>query len=621
MKKRLSFFLLLFYCLSAWSADFNNNGLNYNITSSVSPYTVEFTSGSIYNGNIEIPSVVINSGIAYSVTTIGNNAFYDCTGLTSITIPNSVTTIGNNAFYDCTGLTSITIPNSVTTIRTQAFFYCTRLTSITIPNSVTTIDNSAFMGCNGLTSITIPNSVTTIGTWAFSNTPWFNNKPDGMVYVGKVAYTYKGIMPSFTSLTLLDGTSSIADQAFFDCKGLTSITIPNSVTTIGVEAFYNCKGLTSITIPNSVTTIGESAFRDCNGLTSITIPNSVTTIGESAFTHCNGLTSITIPNSVNSIGDQAFYIAYDTIKSIISSVYNNKIFYKNPANLQSITLTRDIITDQLNYSYRTLKYADIAGVKNKELVPEMFYNCYVLDTLILPSNLEKITYRSISDCVSLKQIKIPATVTEIDMRAFENCRSLKKVNFETGSQLKTIGNWAFYACHALDSLIIPKGVTNIGDGAFWSCDYLKSISIPSSVVAIGDNAFDGCKSVSTIQVDALNPPMVSGKTFNQVSKSIPVKVPKGSLSSYKIAYGWKDFAFLSDTETEKQSDNPNLNFYVENGKVIVTGASPGELFELYNLQGKLLQSCITNSETMQVPLTKHDLYLVKVGGRSEKVVY
>ncbi len=186
-----------------------------------------------------------NTVIPNNVTSIGDDAFYGCTGLTEVTIPNSVTSIGDNAFYGCTSLTEVTIPNSVISIGNYSFYYCTGLTSVAIPNSVTTIGNDAFYYCTGLTSVAIPNSVTSIG-----------------------------------------------ESAFYRCTGLTSVTIPNSVTSIGYQAFGVCSGLTSVTIPNSVTSIGNYAFYVCTGLTSVTIPNSVTEIGESAFSGCSGLTEV-----------------------------------------------------------------------------------------------------------------------------------------------------------------------------------------------------------------------------------------------------------------------------------------------------------------------------------------
>ena len=245
--------------------------------------------------------------IGDDVTSIGDNAFYGCSDLTSVTIPNSVTSIGDNAFSGCRGLTSIDIPNSVTSIGDWAFSSCSGLTSITIPNSVIYIGGYAFYYCRGLTSVTIPNSVIFIGGYAFYNTPFFDNMADGVIYLGKCLYKYKGTMPENTNITIQEGTVSISECAFDSCSGLTSVTIPNSMSSFGVGAFYGCSGLTSITIPNSVTSIGDCTFSSCSGLTSVTIPNSVTSIGDWAFSSCSGLTSITIPNSVIFIGDYAFY--------------------------------------------------------------------------------------------------------------------------------------------------------------------------------------------------------------------------------------------------------------------------------------------------------------------------
>ena len=287
-------------------------GIYYNLNNEAK--TAEVTSNpNKYSGSVVIPEKV--KGIEYSVTSIGEDAFYDCSGLTSITIPNSVTSIGEYAFGECSGLTSITIPNSVTSIGEGAFYGCMGLTSITIPNSVTSISNVAFRDCMGLTSITIPNSVTSIGKGAFQ------------------------VCSGLTSITIPNSVTSIGDYAFFQCSGLTSLTIPNSVTSIAGSTVGSCSSLTSIkvesgntkydsrdncnaiiettsntliagckntTIPNSVTSIGKGAFNVCSGLTTITIPNSVTSIRDYAFSYCSGLTSITIGNSVTSIGECAF---------------------------------------------------------------------------------------------------------------------------------------------------------------------------------------------------------------------------------------------------------------------------------------------------------------------------
>ena len=275
--------------------------------------------------------------IPNSVTSIDRNAFENCSGLTSVTIPNSVTSIGEYAFSYCSGLASVTIPNSVTSIGGDAFYNCRSLTSITIPNSVTSIGSGAFEGCSGLTSIEIPNSVIDIGGYTFQGTAWYNNQPNGMVYAGKVAYKYKGTMPSNTSITLDEGTLGIAGSAFYGCSGLTSVTIPNSVTSIGSSAFSDCSGLTSVNIPNSVTSIGNSAFSGCSGLTSVTIGNSVSSIGGDAFYNCRSLTSITIPNSVTSIGRSAFFGTAWYYNQPDGLVYAGKVAYEYKGTMPANT--------------------------------------------------------------------------------------------------------------------------------------------------------------------------------------------------------------------------------------------------------------------------------------------
>jgi len=243
----------------------------------------------------------------------------------------------------------------ITTIPSESFYDrktekgCETLVSITIPDSVTVIDSIAFAGCTRLKSITIPSSVTSVGGSAFMDTAWFNNQPDGLVYVGKVAYQYKGTMPANTNIILLDGTKEIAGSAFGGCSNLTGITIPDSVTSIGFFTFVDCTSLTSITIPNSVTSIGDWAFKGCTGLTSITIGSSVTSIKKGAFQGCTSLTSVTIPDSVTSIGIQAFYgctgLTSITIPNSVTSIEYHS--FHGCTSLTSVTFQGTIAKDKL----------------------------------------------------------------------------------------------------------------------------------------------------------------------------------------------------------------------------------------------------------------------------------
>lgn len=207
-----------------------------------------------YDERASISSIVFNTP---NMENISSYAFYQCSAITEVTIPDAVTTIGGNAFRDCTSLASVTLGASV--------------------NSV---GGDAFRGC----SLTSP---------LYSSTAFFKMFPSN----------YSG------AYEISEGIEVIGESAFESCTGLTSITIPNSVTTIGDYAFYGCNNasFTSITIPNSVTSIGASAFRGCSKLTSLTLPNGITSIQANAFYGCSMLGSVTLPASITSIGASAFY--------------------------------------------------------------------------------------------------------------------------------------------------------------------------------------------------------------------------------------------------------------------------------------------------------------------------
>ena len=350
---RFSIMLLALLLPALASAhDFEVDGIYYNINGNEAAVTCKglyydmFFVG--YSGSVVIPATVTYNGTTYPVTSIDKFAFYYCTSLTIIDIPNSITKIGDFAFGNCPGLTSIVvesgnpifdsrnncnaiietadntliagckntiIPNSVNAIGQYAFEGCDGLTSIVVPNSVTSIGNKAFYSCDGLTSINIPNSVTSIGNGAFESC---NELASFVVESGNPRYDSRNncnaiietadntLIVGCKNTIIPNSVTSIGEWAFSYCNSLTSINIPNSVTAIGNGAFESCIGLTSVDISNSVTSIGKYAFYNCGGLTSINISNSVTSIGDHAFFWCTGLTSIVIPNSVTSIGNEAF---------------------------------------------------------------------------------------------------------------------------------------------------------------------------------------------------------------------------------------------------------------------------------------------------------------------------
>ena len=254
--------MVLLCCVSANAYDFEMDGIYYKIISATD-LTVEITSGdNKYTGEVIIPSTITYKSKVLAVVKIGSYAFEDCTGLTSIEIPNSVTSIGGVAFYGCTSLKSVVIPNSVTSIGNSAFYYCKSLTSITIPNSVTCIGSYAFIGCSGLTSVVIGNSVTSIGEAAFGgctslkdlriedgkNTLSLGYNSYSSNYYGGEGLFYDSPLETLylgRNLSYKTG-NSYGYTPFYEKTTLTSVTIGNSVTSIGEVKFYGCSELTSV---------------------------------------------------------------------------------------------------------------------------------------------------------------------------------------------------------------------------------------------------------------------------------------------------------------------------------------------------------------------------------------
>ena len=199
---------------------------------------------------------------------LGSRAFYNCSGLTSLSLPSGITSIGWEAFSGCSGLTSLSLPSGITSIGNEAFSGCSGLTSLSLPSGITSIGREAFSGCSGLTSLSLPSGITSIGREAFSG------------------------CSGLTSLSLPSGITSIGSEAFSGCSGLTSLSLPSGLTSIDFNAFSGCSGLTSLSLPSSLTSIDSEAFSGCSGLTSLSFPSGITSIGGKAFSGCSGLTSI-----------------------------------------------------------------------------------------------------------------------------------------------------------------------------------------------------------------------------------------------------------------------------------------------------------------------------------------
>lgn len=486
MKKTLFLILVLAIVKTSYAYDFKVGELCYKITSNSE---VEVTYQHLFSEenyqdvtSVTIPSTVTYADKTYTVTAIGDLAFYGCSSLESITIPNSIVRIGDSAFSDG----------------------CSSLESIVIPNSVRKIEDYAFYGCSSLASITMPNDVI-IGHGAFHTTQWYENQPDGVLYLGNTLYYYKGEMQENTSIKVKDGTTSISAGAFENCYTLVNITIPSSVTHIGRHALhdtqwyqdlpdglvylnkvlYACKGEYTpenhVEIKDGTVSISGHAFDHCEDMRSITIPNTVTTIGENTFEYCYALESINIPNSVTTIGEGAFY----DCTSLATATIGN-----------GITNMDDRLFDGCT-ALNSVSFADGAKIIGNNA----FCGCSNLHTVEMPNTITFIGEGAFSDCQALTEIEIPTGVKNLNNGIFAGCSALTEINIH--NSLHTIGEGAFRGCQSLTDITIPNSVTTIGIEAFHDCSSLTTITIPEGIKKIEGDQFNGCP-LNTVVWNAKN---------------------------------------------------------------------------------------------------------------------
>ena len=317
-------------------------GAMYGYSSSTVPWNAQKS---------KITSVVIGNG----VTSIGNNAFEDCSALKKLDIPQSVTEIGSKAFLGCSALTSLALPQTVNRIGNTAFQGCSNLETINIPSGVKLIEHDTFRGCEKLKDVTIPAHVTLIGYSAFEACKTFRNIeiPEGVTTIGTNAfedctqletvvipstatvirnYAFQNC-PQLKSFVFPEGTTQILPAVLKGCKNLESVTIPEGVTKIWGWAFYGCsQKLNSVKLPSTLQTICVQAFYDCDQLSEITIPESVKSIEQSAFESSTELKSVMLAKgSVPTIEKNAFSKSLGTKTKIYYPDYKAGWFAQNAA--------------------------------------------------------------------------------------------------------------------------------------------------------------------------------------------------------------------------------------------------------------------------------------------------
>ncbi len=484
------------------------------------PNSVTSIGSSAFSGCSGLTEITIPN----SVTKIGERAFYDCTDLASIVISKSVSTIGRHAFtytqwYNnqadgiiyldnyclgykgrgsklsgtltlkantriiadyafnrCSGLTDVTCPNSIISIGNSAFNSCNGIKTATIGNSVTKIGEYAFCGCKELTLINIPQTVTSIGKDAFTNTGWFNNQANGILYLNNCCLGYKGDAPTST-LFISMGTHVIADYAFNNCTGLSSVNLPNTISHIGNSAFEGCN-LKAITIPNSVKSIGNYGISGENIMILATTPP---TIGEMAFN----------PSATINVLPDAF------------SKYNENVSW-NSYNIRALS-----VIDGLIYGKASDTEAHVVS-HNKNDLPS---------TLVIPSDIvldneefivTTIGNNALMGCYKITSVSIPNTVTTIGMSAFSGCSQLTAVS-------------------------IPNTVSEIGDYAF-SGTKITDILFGEKIKSLSESVLPNCMTYIILYTSV--PPNVSEVNSVEYISNVTLVVPSLSIDVYTSHPFW-----------------------------------------------------------------------------------
>ena len=590
---RILFFFGLFIGINTLVRGVEIDGIYYNLVFKAKVAEVTSNPNSSgeykYRGAVSIPDSVTYEDEVYHVTSIGNEAFSNCTYLTSIDIPNSVISIGE-----------------------RAFFGCRRLTSISIGCGVTNIGVGAFSSCKDLKKVIVSD----LAAWC--RIIFSNNGANPLYYA---RHLYSNDETEITNLIIPQGVTAIGNNAFYNCSSLTSVTIPNSVTDIGESAFRDCNGLTSVTIDNSVISIGEGSFQGCTGLTSLIIPDNVTSIGKSAFSGCSALTSISIGSSLERVGTDAFYgcsgLTSVQITDLASwcnisfnkgydysygqNTYNsNPLFYAHHLCMNGKEIKDMIIPDGVTsikdaafIGYTDLSsitlpnsvtsigedaFKDCSGLASVHIVdlaawcgilfsniyanplyyahhlyngdeteiiifniPEgvtnigdyAFYNCNSMNTIAIPNSLTSIGISAFQGCDNLTSIIIPDGVTSISDNAFRNCKSMTSIIMS--NNITSIGISAFEGCGNLTSINIPNSVTRIGKSAFRGCGGLKSVTIPNSVTSIGNYAFSGCRSIATFTIPS-GLTSIGENVFSGCSCLTSITIPENVASIGKQAF-------------------------------------------------------------------------------------
>ncbi|MBQ8885046.1 MAG: leucine-rich repeat domain-containing protein [Clostridia bacterium] len=435
-----------------------------------------------------------------SVKIIDDAAFESCAQLTNVVIGAGCERIDDHAFFGCVNLQYVQLgaydfdlqeitSSSLKSIGYRAFYGCTLLSSIVIPETVEIIKSYAFRKTDMYKKAESGSALVYAGNWLVD----FNQ--DGVI---------SSIMGGGDgNFAVADGTVGVAEYAFFNAAYIFGVSFPESVKTISRAAFYQAANIEKVTLPSTLKRIEEYTFYGCPYLFEIELPQELEYIGRSAFYECSFMgcgvsedgtmvvdkeATLVIPDSVKTIEDYAFY----RCGYMATDRETGEVFYYGIDNLVLGNGVKSIGINSFN-KFFSLKNVTI-GSGLESVGEKAFYTCPALETVTIGSSVKKIENRAFYGCASLKSVTIPANVETIEKYAFYKCSSLQSITLEEG--VKVIGDYAFSGCTKLKTLILPDSLTSIGKQAFRNSKALKSVTLSKNLVTMANHAFYGCTNMT-----------------------------------------------------------------------------------------------------------------------------
>ncbi len=408
---------------------------------------------------------------------------------TCVTVPDSVRSIGDDAFLECSHITSVTLPEGVESIGKRAFWGCAALESISLPKSLRSIGDNAFRSCGALKQIVLEQGVVHIGEAAFRGCEQLE----------------RAVLP--------DSLEKLGISMFSDCLNLREVRLPQYITSISASCFHWCINLTQIQIPDSVTELENHAFSGCSSLSRVFLPEGLRSICEDCFSGCGRLVSLDVPQSVCFIGSNAFYKSGIEDSCDGDFIVLGRILVKYKGSGESAVVPENVgMIGNYAFAYCEQLKSVVLPEGVTHIGDYAFERCTALERVTLPSSLIQLGTDVFSECSSLMPFRLPQSLERLGSGLNETTAACldrqadmttaqgkyliawtgKAEKLELPDGIQVVADCAFVRCEGVRQIVFPHGLKTIGDSAMRWRSELKQITIPDTVRYIGANAFANC---------------------------------------------------------------------------------------------------------------------------------